>query len=54
MTDEGLTITKLIGVEVEPSSGSIRRAPKVTVTRSGEKERVVAPKHLLPGPDVVV
>jgi hypothetical protein len=27
----------------------LRRAPKVTVTRSGEKEGVVAPKHLLPG-----
>src|SRR5690242_20000120 len=26
-----------------------RRAPKVTVTRSGESEGVVAPKHLLPG-----
>ena len=26
-----------------------RRAPKVTVTQSGESEGVVAPKHLLPG-----
>jgi secondary thiamine-phosphate synthase enzyme len=32
----------------ENADPSARRAPKVTVTRSDEREWVVVPKHLLP------
>jgi hypothetical protein len=43
------TVFELVGEAAEGQEAvSQRRAPKVTVTRSDEREWFVVPKHLLP------